>query len=110
MTTLKQRDDWLKALLASGEHETTKLIGVRLALYLNIASGRCDPSYGGIARDLGGHSKHRRRRGISKDTATRQIQLLEAHGWISIARVVGRSRTNSFTLLLPPEKAASPYG
>ncbi len=99
-TTLRDRDAWMRALLASDEHETVKLIGLRLALYLNIQSGRCDPSYDGIARDIGG---------VSKDTATRAAKTLEAHGWVSIDRAVGRGRTNSFTLL-SQEKAAPRCG
>lgn len=91
-TTFKHREDWMKAILASTEHHTVQRVALRLALYLNIKTGRCDPSYPTLVRDLGGR--------ISERTVIRVIATLEAHSWIERDRRSGK--TNQFMLLPPP--------
>jgi hypothetical protein len=100
-TTLKQRDDWMKAILGSPEHATLKLVACRLALYVNIKTGRCDPSYRTLARDVG----------VSERSAMRATADLEAGSWIKVERTAGgvraggqRGNTNKFVLLPPPER------
>ncbi len=103
-TTLQQRDDWVKALLASGEHETRQRVGIRLALFLNIKTGRLDPSYAGISKALGGKP--------AEQAVMRAVKKLEERGWIQVTRTGGgrkdrrRGNTNSFALLPPPSRVS----
>jgi Helix-turn-helix domain len=66
-TTLKQRDDWMKAMLASKESAGVKLVALRLALYQNIKTGLCNPSYATLAKDAD----------VSERSAIRAIAALE---------------------------------
>jgi hypothetical protein len=92
-TLLWHREQWMVALLASTETSTTKMIGSRLALYLNVRSGRLDPSYDGVVRDLGGS--------VSRETVKRAVHRLEMEGWISVQRVRrGGRKRNEYTLVL----------
>jgi hypothetical protein len=90
-TLLFHRDQWTLALLASRETMTVKAIGARLALYLDVRSGRCDPSYPGIVCGMGGT--------VSKVTVKRAVHRLESAGWITVNRTRrdGKSR-NEYTL------------
>jgi hypothetical protein len=92
-TLLFHREQWMLALLASSETSTAKMVGSRLALYLNVRSGRLDPSYDGIVRDLGGS--------VSRETVKRAVHQLEGQGWISVQRVRrGGRKRNEYTLVL----------
>ena len=102
---LRERDMWMKALLASTERNTANIVGQRLAMYLNIATGRCNPSYAGVARDLGN---------ISERTVIRTIAALEESGWIKIERTAGgrksggrHGNTNCFAFRFPPLRVTS---
>jgi hypothetical protein len=94
------RENWEKALLASSESLAVKVVAWRIAKFFNVASGRCDPSYEGIVRDLGGT--------MSKRTVMRSVARLEETGWVGVQRSMnGRGRTNRLTLLLPKNPAAN---
>ena len=56
--TFKQRDDWMRAVLADAalSHQARNAL-VRIALYLNIDAGRCDPGYDELANALGCSSR-----------------------------------------------------
>jgi hypothetical protein len=84
------RERWIHALLASAEKPMIKNVGVRLALYLNVRSGRCDPSYRRIACDLGN---------VSRNSVLRAVARLKIVGWIDVQQGGnGRSKTNNFEL------------
>ncbi len=104
VTTLADRDRWMKAILASEEIDNVQRVALRLALYLNLKTGRCDPSYDGLARNLGlaprHHNRPPRSNTITARTVMRAVERLEAKGWIAVERAVGRGRTNRFALLL----------
>jgi hypothetical protein len=93
--SLRDRDAWMRAILASGEHETVQRVGLRIALYIHMQTGRCNPACATIARDLGG---------IAERTVQRAIKTLEQHGWIRVERTSGgrqdgrRGNTNDFVL------------
>jgi len=96
--TLKERDSWINALLASNETETIKCVGIKVAMYLNFGTGQCNPSYVTIANALGG---------MSERTVQRAVKSLESGGWLRVVRTLGGRRegflgnTNSFALRLP---------
>jgi hypothetical protein len=83
---------------------TARLVAVRVALFLNCKTGRCDPSYGTLAREIG----------ISERSAIRAIAALEARGWVAVERSAGgrRDNTNQFHLFTPAERVTpvSPQG
>ena len=90
--TFKARDDWLRALAGAELSAMTRLIGMRLGLHLNCNTGRCDPSYAGLACEIG----------TSRSGAIRAIAALEASGWIEVDRHGGgRHRRNDFQLITP---------
>ncbi len=92
-TGLKERDAWMRALLKSGLHDTAQRVGVRLALHLNITTGRLDPSYDKLSAELGGKPAPRQ--------IKRWVNHLVEHGWIE--RDGRPGTTNSFHLLPPPD-------
>lgn len=67
----------------------TCLVACRLALFLDIESGRCSPSISMLARGTA----------TTNRTAERAISRLEARGWIAKQSGGGRA-TNSYSLLL----------
>lgn len=92
-TLFALRERWVRALLASRETPMVKNVGIRLACYLDVRSGRCDPSYDGVARELGG---------VSRATVKRSVRRLECEGWVDVERRGGAcGKTNNFTLRVP---------
>jgi hypothetical protein len=77
-------------LLASRLRQGAKAVGGRLLEHLNLETGRCDPSIGRMARDLG----------LDERSVRRSIGELEAAGLV--ARVInsGRGHANSYRLNL----------
>ena len=93
--TFKQRDDWMRALLRSDLPPVAKNVGTRLALYLNVETGRLDPLQFSLAKELG-TTERNVRRGIAA--------LVEA-GWIAKTRR-GLKRFDSYSLKRPrPDKS-----
>jgi hypothetical protein len=96
VTNVHQRHNWMCAVVAAKERtETQRLWAVRLALHLNITTGRCDPSYRTLAAEVG----------VSERTSMRTAAALEAAGWLRIERTAGGSsrNTNKFQLLVIPD-------
>jgi hypothetical protein len=92
-TLFLMRERWMRSLLASGETPTFKMIGICLAMHLNVASGRCDPSHKRIAGQVGG---------ISRSTVIRALASLRNAGWIDVPETSrGRGKTSNFSLKLP---------
>ena len=71
---------------------TVRLAAWALARRRNVLSGRCDPSYAGIAKGMGG---------VSERTAIRALAALERAGLIVVDRRVGRGRRNRITFIMP---------
>lgn len=94
---LAARDAWLIALLgASGLSDTAKLVGSRIALYLNLRDGRCDPSKQRLASSLG----------LGVRTVDRAVIALVDAGWVTVATSKGR-KTHNYALIRPPHLAHS---
>ncbi len=59
MTTTKQpstfleRDDWMRAMNASGEPRAARCLAFAIALHLNVKTGRCDPGHKALSKDAG---------------------------------------------------------
>ncbi len=70
-----------------------KLVLLRLALFHNVKTGRCDPSYIGLAAGAG----------VSERTAIRAVAEAEHKGLVAIERGNGRGNRNQFRFLMPPE-------
>lgn len=88
--TFLARDNWMRAVLTDNRlsHQARNSL-VRVALYLNIESGRCDPSYEAIASALG----------CSRRTAIRWIGEGITCGWLAPTSA-GRHH-NNFRFLWP---------
>ena len=91
---------WQERVLASDLSPAVVKVAIRLALFRNIKSGRCDPSYAALAE--GAH--------VSERTAIRAIGKLERDGWLTIDRGNGRGNRNQFALTLPPERVTLESG
>ena len=88
--TFKQRDDWMRAVLYTDLSDKAKNVGLRLALYLNIETGRLDPLQYTIAKELR----------ASERAVRRAIADLVASGWISKTRR-GSEKSDSYRLNHP---------
>jgi hypothetical protein len=90
-STFEERDDWIRAVLASDLSHVAARVAVRIGLHLNVEFGRCDPGVGKIATG----SK------VSERSVYRQLALLEQAGWIEIRSGGGRKRSNHYVLKYP---------
>jgi hypothetical protein len=90
ISTWKERDNWIRQLLASEMPPIAKVVGTRLALYLNMETGRLDPTQFAIAKDTGTTDRNVRR-GIAK---------LVARGWLAKTRR-GSERSDFYRLKTP---------
>src|SRR5258708_4025018 len=93
ISTFRQRDVWIEQLLAAKRlSDGAKLVAVRIALHLNINSGRCCPSIVKLAQGTGLVERH----------IPRVLALLERSDWLDIEHGSrGRGRANSFRLTTP---------
>jgi hypothetical protein len=94
--TFLERDDWIRAILASDLPDAAVRVAIRLALYLRVNTGRCDPSYPILAAE-----SH-----VSERSVYRLVDLLERKGWIGLQRTRGRGRSNQYALLKPASHVA----
>jgi hypothetical protein len=78
--SFKERDDWMRALVASDLPHAVVRAGICIAMHLNVDSGRCDPSYAALSAATR----------IKARTLYRLVPLLERSGWIAIQRLNGR--------------------
>ena len=49
--TFAERDNWMRAILASDLPDAAVRVAIRIALHLHVNTGRCDPSYIALATD-----------------------------------------------------------
>jgi hypothetical protein len=77
-----------------------KIVLLRLALYRNVKTGRCDPSYVGLATGAG----------VSERTAMRAIAEAKRKGLIAIERGNGRGNRNQFRLVISNERVTRETG
>jgi hypothetical protein len=78
-STFKERDDFIKGVLASGLPDKVVRVLVRLAMHLNIEKGRLDPSCKKLAE--GSH--------VSERQVFRILERLEAENLITVERATG---------------------
>jgi hypothetical protein len=93
IATFEDRDAWIKLLFTVSACELSgaaKVVAARVALHLNIKTGRCDPSSGLLATECG----------MDGRSVQRMIKLIEAAGWLGVDRTRG-FRSNSFELRTP---------
>ncbi|MBR0695137.1 helix-turn-helix domain-containing protein [Bradyrhizobium lablabi] len=88
--TFQERDDWMRAILKAELPHVAVRVALAIGAHLHVKSGRCDPSFAGIA--VASH--------VSERTVYRLVSLLEHTGWIAMQRTGGRQR-NQYTLLNP---------
>jgi hypothetical protein len=93
--TFLGRDNWMRALNASGLPRGARCLGFAIALHLNVKAGRCDPGHKILAKDAG----------ISERSVDRFAALLEAAGWLAVKRG-GRGHHNSYVLVRPASNLA----
>jgi hypothetical protein len=94
-TVFKDRDDWIRSLLAVSADDlsyTAKIVGVRIAMHHNVKTGRCDPDMATLAAGTS----------MSDRNVRRMLRELEQRGWLHVEHR-GYRRTNSFELLIPSE-------
>jgi hypothetical protein len=87
--TFKDRDDWMRAINASSLPHTARCLAFGIALHLNIKTGRCDPGYDLLVKEVG----------ISRRSIGRLVALLKRSGWLGVKRG-GAGQTNSYLLLV----------
>ena len=85
-STFKDRDAWIRALLAAKLPDAAARLAIAIAMDLNVKTGRCDPSYAGLSKTSG----------IPERSAYRLIALLEGLKWLAIQRTRGRLRNQYF--------------
>lgn len=82
---------FIEALIAhQGLAAIERLVGVRLALFLNLQTGQLNPSFKTIANSTG----------ISDRSAKRHVQALVDAGWVTRESRRGRV-SNAYGLILP---------
>jgi hypothetical protein len=99
--TFRDRDEWIKLLLAVDVDElscTAKIVGARTAFHHNVETGQCNPSIGMLVLGTG----------MSKSTILRMLRELEQKGWLGIDHSRGR-HANSFELRAPTVSNVTPF-
>ena len=87
--TFLDRDNWMRALLASSAPCVAVRLGVAIAFHLNVKSGRCDPSHLALKK-----AAHMPLRSIG-----RWLGWLVRNGWLDVKRG-GQGRTNNYVLMI----------
>jgi hypothetical protein len=83
---------WMECLAAAGDlSPALRLLGIRLALHRNLATGRCFVGYETLAREVS----------ILTRSAKKLVAQLERHGWIRIKRGGGREKANEYEFTIP---------
>jgi hypothetical protein len=96
-TTFLERDDWMRAVLASDLPPVAVRVAVAIGLHLHVKSGRCDPGIPDIIAATGN---------IPERSIYRQIALLKKAGWLSIRRIRRAGRHNEYVLTKPAKAMA----
>jgi hypothetical protein len=104
ITKTQHRHRWIEAMMLDRRlSERDRLILCRLALHLNLKTGRCDPAVGLLAMEvsLGGSED------VAQRMARRSLSSAEKLGWIErVHRHGGGSRhnqSNSYSLAIPAD-------
>ena len=91
-STFLERDEWLRAVLASDLPHVAARVALAIGQHLRVRTGRCDPSFAGIAT-----ASH-----VSERTVYRLVTLLEHAGWIAMQRGGrGQGQRNQYILTYP---------
>jgi hypothetical protein len=88
--TFEERNDWMRAVLASDLPDAAVRIAMAIALHLNPKTGQCNPAYPTLAAE-----SH-----IGERSTYRLVALLEHQGWLTVQRTRGRL-SNQYVLLNP---------
>jgi hypothetical protein len=86
--TFLERDNWMRAINASGAPPSVRCLAFAIALHLNVKEGRLDPGHKTLIKDTG----------ISRRSINRIIGWLERTGWLAVKRN-GRGYNSSYVLL-----------
>jgi hypothetical protein len=92
--TFRERDDWMRAVLAADLPDACVRVAITIALHLRVTTGQCNPSYPTLAAE-----SH-----VSERSTYRLVDLLEHRGWIAVTRLSGR--VNQYTLLTTANSVA----
>lgn len=93
--TFEERDNWIKAVLASELPDKAVRVLLAIGMELRVNTGRCDPSYSELAT-----TSH-----VAERNLYRLIPLIEHKGWLAVQRAGGRHR-NQYVLLNPAKAMA----
>ena len=93
--TFLDRDNWMRAILASDLPDNAKAVALAIALHLRVKTGKCNPSYPTLAAE-----SH-----VGERSTYRLVSLLESAGWLSVQRTQGRL-SNQYVLLNPANHVA----
>jgi hypothetical protein len=85
--TFLERDNWMRAINASGAPPGVRCLAFAIALHLNVKEGRLDPGHKTLIKDTG----------ISRRSINRIIGWLERTGWLAVKRN-GRGNNSSYVL------------
>jgi Helix-turn-helix domain len=96
-STFLDRDNWIRAVLASDLPDSAVRVAIAIALHLRVKTGQCNPSFPTLARE-----SHLVERSIY-----RLVALLEHAGWIEVHRTRG-GRLSNFYRLITPDRTESP--
>ena len=88
--TFRERDAWVRAVLAADLPHAAVLLAIRIALHLHVGTGRCNPTFATLATETR----------LSERTVYRLVALLEQAGWIERQGTHGRYSTQ-YTLRDP---------
>jgi hypothetical protein len=102
---IRDRDNWIKAMILDRRlKERTRLILSRLALHLNLKTGRCDPSAGLLGTEValpgsGDVVERMVRRALAEAARVGWIRRTFRHG----GDAKRQSQTNSYALAIPDD-------
>jgi|SRR6266567_5997218 len=93
----RNRDDWMRDMMADASvSRSCRLLLARLALFVNIKTGQCDPGYAKLAKVLS----------IKPRWAKALVREAVERGWLAEPDSRGRHR-NNFRLTRPTNGARS---
>jgi hypothetical protein len=85
--TFKERDNWMRAVLAADLPHAAVRVAIRIAMHLRVETGQCNPA----CATLAGESR------VGERSIYRIVALLERAGWLAVERTKGR-HANHYTL------------
>jgi hypothetical protein len=94
--TFLDRDNWMRAVNASGEPRGVRCLAFAIALHLNVKEGRCNPGHRTLSKDAG----------MCERSVRRFAALLESAGWIAVKRG-GRGHNSNYVLCSPIRPASN---